>query len=242
MAVYTVLAIGGLVLAARLGAWSLPLAVVTFLLLLPLFPASHNDLPRQGRYLMPLVPLAFAGVGGLAAMLWRRARGAAADGLAAGAPVPSGAPWRMWARPALAVVLALVVLWPLVSLVRYERDVLAANETNDRYFVSLGALERQLRPGESVVLDPTLQKDRTGAAGTAQRTFDFMLEMQGVPRVLLEESSERIGRQVEGETALVLSDQQPSSLRNRANAEAWSLEPLQNDEGGGFTLWRIIRR
>ena len=28
----------------------------------------------------------------------------------------------------------------------------------------------------------------------------------------------------------------------RANADAWSLEPLANDEGGGFTLWRITRR
>ena len=57
---YTVLAVVGLVAAARLGAWSLPLAVMTFLLLLPLFPASHDNLPRQGRYLMPLLPLAFA--------------------------------------------------------------------------------------------------------------------------------------------------------------------------------------
>jgi len=93
-----------------------------------------------------------------------------------------------------------------------------------------------------VVLDPTLKNDRTGAAGTAQRTFDFMMEFRGVPRVFLEESSERIGRQVDGQTALVLADLQPSSLRNRANADAWALEPLANDEGGGFTLWRITRR
>jgi hypothetical protein len=222
---YTLLALAGLAAAARLGAWSLPLAVVTFLLLLPLFPASHNDLPRQGRYLMPLVPLAFGGVGGLAALVWRRLAGAGAA-----------------ARIGLAAVLAVIVLLPLASLVRYERDVLAANETNDRYFVTLGALERQRRPNEQVVLDPTLQKDRTGAAGTAQRTFDFMLEMEGIGRVMIEESSERIGRQIEGQTALVLSDQQPSSLRNRATADAWALEPLANDEGGGFTLWRITRR
>lgn len=225
MGVYTVLVAAGLVVAARLGAWSLPLAVATFLLLLPLFPASHDNLPRQGRYLMPLVPLMFAGVGGLAALLWCRVASQGAG-----------------ARLALAAGLALVVLGPLVTLVRYEQEVLAANQTNDRYFVTLGALERQRRPGEAVVLDPTLKNDRTGAAGTAQRTFDFMMELRGVQRVLLEESSERIGRQVEGETALVLADLQPSSVRNRANADAWTLEPLANDEGGGFTLWRITRR
>jgi hypothetical protein len=69
---YTALAILGLIAAARLGTWSLPLAVMTFLLLLPLFPAGHDNLPRQGRYLMPLLPLVFAGIGGLAAMLWVR--------------------------------------------------------------------------------------------------------------------------------------------------------------------------
>ena len=140
-------------------------------------------------------------------------------------------------------MLALVVLFPLVPLARYELEVLAANETNDRYFVTLGALERQRLPGEPVVLDPTLQRDRTGAAGTAQRTFDFMMELRGIPRAMLEESSERIARRIDDtQTAVVLADLQPSSVRNRANADAWTLEPLANDEGGGFTLWRITRR
>jgi hypothetical protein len=227
--VYTALALGGMIAAARLGAWSLPLTVGVFLLLLPFFPASHDNLPRQGRYLMPLAPLLFAGIGGLAAMAWQRA-----------SSLPPVA--RRPALVALAGLLALVVLSPLVPLARYELDVLAANETNDRYYVTLGALERQRRPDEPVVLDPTLQNDRTGAAGTAQRTFDFMLELRGVPRTMLEESSERIVRRIDAQTALVLSDLQPSSVRNRANADAWTLEPLTNDDGGGFTLWRITRR
>jgi hypothetical protein len=225
MVVYAALALAGLAAAARLGAWSLPLVVVTFLLLLPLFPASHDNLPRQGRYLMPLAPLAFAGIGGLAAMLWRRIESVA-----------------LGLRLGVAALFALVVLLPLVSLVHYEQEALAANQTNDRYFVTLSALERQRLPGETVVLDPTLKNDRTGAAGTAQRTFDFMTELRGIPRAFLEESSERIARQVEGQSALVLADAQPSSLRNRANADAWRLEPLPNDDGGGFTLWRITRR
>ncbi|MFN8634520.1 MAG: hypothetical protein U0893_11740 [Chloroflexota bacterium] len=238
---YTVLAVAGLAAAWRLGALSLPLAVVSFLLLLPLFPASHDNLPRQGRYLMPLVPLAFAGVGGLAAMLWQRFF-ASPQRTVQPTGTRSGSASRPWQLAALAVVLAAVVLYPLVPLVRYERDVLAANETNDRYFVTLAALERQRRPGEPVILDPTLQKDRTGAAGTAQRTFDFMMELRGVPRAMLEDSSERIARRIDAPTALVLADLQPSSMRNRSNADAWTLDPLPNDDGGGFTLWRITRR
>jgi len=222
---YTALCIAGLVYAARLGAGSPLLATVAFLILLPIFPASHDNLPRQGRYLMPLLPLAFAGVGGLAAGAARR--------------VSSGSQVR---RAAFVMVLAILVLYPLVPLVRYESQVLAANETNDRYFVTLGALERQRLPDEPVILDPTLKNDRTGAAGTAQRTFDFMVEFRGIPRVMLDESSERIARRIDTPTALVLADLRPSSVGNRNNADAWSLEPLENDPGGGFTLWRITRR
>lgn len=222
---YSALCIAGLVAAWRLGARSLPLAVVAFLVLLPMFPASHDDLPRQGRYLMPLLPLAFAGIGGLVALAMRRLRGAS-----------------LVRRLAFGPVLAAMVLLPLVPLARYELQVLAANETNDRYFVTLGALERQRRPDEAVVLDPTLKGDRTGAAGTAQRTFDFMVEFRDIPRVMLDQSTDRIARRIDGPTALVLADQRPSSLSSSNNADAWTLEPLDNDPGGGFTIWRITRR
>jgi hypothetical protein len=174
---------------------------------------------------MPLFPLIFAGVGGLAAAVWLRAASA-----------------RPAMRVGLAVVLAMLVFYPLVPLARYELDVLAANETNDRYFVTLGALERQRQPDEPVVLDPTLQNDRTGAAGTAQRTFDFMMELRGVRRTMLKESSERITRQLDVSSALVLADDRPSSIRHRNNADTWTLEQLTNDGGGGFTIWRITRR
>jgi hypothetical protein len=69
-----------------------------------------------------------------------------------------------------------------------------------------------------------------------------MMELRGVRRMMLKESSERIVRQLDVPSAVVLADQQPSSLRNRANAETWILEPLENDPGGGFTIWRITRR
>ncbi|MCC6179526.1 MAG: glycosyltransferase family 39 protein [Chloroflexi bacterium] len=230
---YTSLCVAGLAYAARLGAWSPLLAVLSFLLLLPLFPASHDNLPRQGRYLMPLLPLAFAGVGALAAGVVRRAR-------TLGRTMPHSA-----ARPLRVVVaaaLALIVVYPLLPLALYEARVLAANETNDRYFVTLGALERQRHSDEPVVLDPTLQRDRTGAAGTAQRTFDFMLTMREIPGVTIEQSSDRVERRISTPTALVLADQSPSSIGHANNRDAWTLEPLQNDAGGGFTLWRITRR
>jgi hypothetical protein len=126
--------------------------------------------------------------------------------------------------------------------------VLAAGETNARAFSARGAAERERRPGETVVLDPSLQNDRTGAAGTALRTFDFMLDMREIPHVSLERSADRIDRRVEGRTALLISDglrpreDRPGSLATRDNAAAWAFEQLPNDDGGGFTLWRLTRR
>ena len=228
---YSALAVAGLVFAARLGALGPVLAVGAFLLLLPLFPASHDNLPRQGRYLMPLLPLAFAGMGALGAWVWYRASRATTP-----------------ARSLVAVLLLGLVLYPLVPLAGHYARVLAAGETNARYYITLAAAERERRPGEAVVLDPSLQNDRTGAAGTALRTFDFMLDMREIPHAMLERSSDRIERRVEGRTALMISDglrpreDRPGSLSARENAAAWAFEQLPNDEGGGFTLWRLTRR
>ena len=222
---YSALGGAGLLFAARLGAFGPVLAVTAFLVLLPLFPASHDNLPRQGRYLMPLLPLAFAGAGALGARAW--ARSSLASGLV---------------RGLVNVALVGLVAYPLVPLWSHYAQVLAAGETNARYFITLGAAERERRPGEVVVLDPSLQNDRTGAAGTALRTFDFMLDMREIAHVTLEQSSERIERRVEGRTVLMIADQRPGSAVSRDNAAAWTLEPLPNDDGGGFTLWRLTRR
>ena len=221
---YTALALAGLALAARLGVVGPALAVLSFLLLLPLFPASHDNLPRQGRYLMPLLPLAFAGIGGLVARL------------------DAGLSHRPRARAALAVGALALVAYPLVPLARHYDGVLAAGQTNARYFTSLEAVERLRGPDEMVVLDPSLQRDRTGAAGTAQRTFDFLLTVRQVPHATLEESADRIARRVAGPSALLLAYERPGSPTTAANAPTWHAEELPTALPGRFTLWRLTRR
>lgn len=267
---YSALSLAGLVAAARLGAFGPALAVAAFALLLPFFPASHDNLPRQGRYLMPLLPLAFAGVGGLAAIAWGRVATTKVAALVASVIAPPheahvGASVRMArgdptarqadavsaarsgragavARTALVVALGSLVLYPLVPLASYYDRILAAGETNSRYYVTLAAAERQRLPGEWVVLDPSLQNDRPGAAGTALRTFDFMLDMREIPHATLHQSSDRIESRVSGDTLLMIADQRPGSATTRANAATWATEELANDDGGGFTLWRLTRR
>jgi 4-amino-4-deoxy-L-arabinose transferase-like glycosyltransferase len=221
---YTALAVAGLVVSARLGVLGPPLAVLAFLLLLPLFPASHDNLPRQGRYLMPLLPFAFAGIGGLVIWTAARLRGRAS------------------ARMLLVLASVLLVAYPLVPLVRHYDEVLSAGETNARYFITLEAVERLRGPEEVVLLDPSLQRDRTGAAGTALRTFDFLLTVRQLPHVTLERSADRIERRVAGPTALVIADERPGSATTSANAATWRAEEIPNAAPGGFTIWRLTRQ
>ncbi len=222
--VYVGAGVAGLAVAARLRALGPALAVAAFLALLPLFPASHDNLPRQGRYLMPMLPLVFAGLGAAAARMFVVARD------------------RPRARLALLACLAVFIVYPLVPLTAHYSQVVGAGETNARYFITLAAVERLREPDEMVVLDPSLQHDRTGAAGTALRTFDFLLTLREVPHVTLEQSSDRIARRVTGATALVIADERPGSATTAANAPTWRPEELPNDPGGGFTLWRYTRR
>src|SRR5205085_5320504 len=51
--------VAGLVLLARAGNALLALVIVSSVLVLPMFGAHHDVLPRQGRYLAPLLPLMF---------------------------------------------------------------------------------------------------------------------------------------------------------------------------------------
>jgi 4-amino-4-deoxy-L-arabinose transferase-like glycosyltransferase len=216
---YTTAGLVGLAVAAWLRAFGPVLAVGTFLLLLPLFPASHDNLPRQGRYLMPMLPLMFAGIGAAAAWALMSLR----------------------PRILVAAAVAALVLYPLTSLTSHYIQVVGAGETNARYFITLEAIERLRAPDEAVVLDPSLQHDRTGAAGTALRTFDFLLTLRGIPHVTLEQSSDRIARRVSGPTALVVADERPGSATTSANVTTWRAEEIPNAAPGGFTLWRFRR-
>ncbi|HYU18533.1 MAG TPA: glycosyltransferase family 39 protein [Chloroflexota bacterium] len=221
---YTALVLAGLGLTARLGLFGPLLAVLAFLVLLPLFPASHDNLPRQARYLMPMLPLVYAGVGGLAAWAAVRVRG------------------HHRAELGLAIAAIALVGYPLLPLASYYADIFAAGETNARYFITLEAAERLRRADEPVVLDPTLQRDRPGAGATAQRTFDYLFTLRGVPHVTLEQSSERLDRRVPGSTALAVADESPSSVASLTNAPTWRAEELPDAAPGGFALWRLSRR
>ncbi|MFN8523169.1 MAG: glycosyltransferase family 39 protein [Chloroflexota bacterium] len=219
---YVLVSVAGLVLAARAGAAGPAAAAGSLILLLPFFPAVHEILPRQGRYIMPAIPMLYVGAGVLSGLLMARPRGLQ--------------------RIALIGAVAILVAYPLLSLAGYYTRVLEAGETNQRYYVTLAAAMRLRLPEEPVVLDPTLLKDRPGGGGTAHRTFDFLFTVSDVPHITLEQSADRIDRRTQAPTVLVVADERPGSISTSANNTVWEAAPLPNDEGGGFTLWRYTRR
>jgi 4-amino-4-deoxy-L-arabinose transferase-like glycosyltransferase len=169
--VYAGLALGGFVLLARAGNPLPALVLLTGLLVMPVFGARHDLLPRQGRYLAPLLPLIFTA---LAAAVWQlraplgrvlRRRGLA----------PA-----LRQRIGLAAVVLLVLL-PLIPLQRYYSQNAAAGLTNDRFFSLLSEIEASRPHGEFVLLDFQLAQDSLGGGGTALRTMDFFLTVRGIP-------------------------------------------------------------
>src|SRR5207249_9445193 len=106
----------------------------------------HDVLPRQGRYLAPLLPLMFCA---LASAVWRIAP------LAARLFERWGVSARARSVIGLVVLLAMVVL-PLIPLQRYYADGVESGQTNERFFEALAQIEASRRNDELVLLDRQL--------------------------------------------------------------------------------------
>ena len=145
--------------------------LLSAVLIFPVFGARHELLPRQGRYLAPLLPLLFIAVAAAAWQLWsgvgRRLLERGAD--------------RRVVRGLGLAAAALLVLLPLVPLQRYYGGSVEAGQTNDRFFRLLAEIEASRRSGEFVVVDDRFAQESLGGGGTTLRTLDFMLTVRGIP-------------------------------------------------------------
>ena len=149
-------------LAARRGIWLPALVSVPFLLLLPLFN-SKFDLPLNGRYLMPLIPLILISVAAMAVAVWRRA-------------MVGGA----WQRLAALTALALLLIPQIVSLVRYERAALA-DGGNVPYMELSERIRRERHMDEHVLLDADLGGTRIASARQGVSVVEYLLVVSRDP-------------------------------------------------------------
>lgn len=176
---------------------TLPLLVVlSTLLMLPLLGARHDLLPRQGRYLAPILPLVYACLAAGAMWLAR----------ATSSRLSQRGVGRLALATLGATAAVMLMLLPLVPLHRYYTESAARGETNDRFFVLLDEIEAIRTRQEEVLLDFQLSQEKLGGGGTTLRVLEYMLAMRGVPHRDLTLIPDRVARRYpDGGLVVVMS-------------------------------------
>lgn len=194
---YAALTVGGIALLALAGNPLPAFLLLSALLLFPFVNAEHELLPRQGRYLAPLLPLLFTALAAAALRLWQPAERLLSRRHAG----PSAR-----AIPGLLAAGALVLL-PLLPLGRYYAESVRTGQTNDRFFALLAEVEASRSNDEFVLLDYALAGEKLGGGGTALRTLQFMLTVRGIPHDDLTLEPGRLARRYgDGGIMLVMAD------------------------------------
>jgi len=121
----------------------------------------------DGRYIMPLVPVLFVGIGTMAAWLAKRQT--------FGRVHVSG-------LVGLTILTASLVLHPLVALDRFYKESTEDGASNQRYSLTLKQVLEERQSGEVVWLDPRLRDIRMRDGGAnALNTLSWLLSVSGVP-------------------------------------------------------------
>jgi 4-amino-4-deoxy-L-arabinose transferase-like glycosyltransferase len=165
---YALLALLGLLLIARRGGVLLPLTFVSVVTVLPYFNPRYGPI-LSGRYLIPLLPMAFTAIGCVIVVGARTvaARYSALDRIG-------------WKRLA-AIAAVPVVLYPLAPLHSYYQHAVADGRTNEPLYTLVRAVLAARQPGESVVLDEGLAQESLGAGGTDLKAFRMLLGTSRIP-------------------------------------------------------------
>ena len=232
---YGALSLGGLIFCARRGRPLLLLLVLSSVILMPYFNERKYVPISDGRYLMPVLPLAFAALGVLAEAVWRRLSGK-----------HSASPRRTPLLMGWAVAVVLLVVYPLVPLARYYQQEIAAGRTNDELFRTVAAVKGARQPEETVLLHTDLREVKFDGGGTAFRSLRFLLTGAGIPDRSVDNLVDFGRRMNPGASALVLLDE-PSFRRfdrelERLQAVAVQGAPVAAPiSGRGYGIYRLQR-
>ena len=221
---YLGLAIGGGVWAAWRRRWLPLLAIMPYVLVMPLVNPKYEPL-LNGRYLTPLLPLVFAAVGLATADAWRLLRRRAPGGL------------RQASTAALVAGVALLALYPLVPLARYERST---ERTNHAVLAASRVVQTYRQPGETVLLDRGLDGIFQMAAGSVYKSMQLLLGGHDVPYADIDGRPSSINEALaEGSPRLaLLHGDRVAPLRR-----SFTVTPVgEQVRGAGFGVYRIAPR
>ncbi|MFN8524981.1 MAG: glycosyltransferase family 39 protein [Chloroflexota bacterium] len=214
----------GTVLCWRDGARLPAFAFGALALVLPAFNGKYEPL-LNGRYLMPLVPLATVCLAMGAVDAVTRAR--AVRGLRV---LASGLPY-------------LLMLLPTVSLAFYYRAVRLNGPSNDEWYAARD-LVVAARPRSPILVDASISGTRVSSGRDGYGVLDFLLVLDGglrVERVLPADLDRALSASTEPRLA-ALSSQAANRLSN-----SYRLRPVPGEEQerpkrrAGFGLWWVER-
>lgn len=200
---YALLAGLGLILAARRGLWHWPLVVAIWLLLLPAFNWKYGNLVLS-RWISPVAPLCYAGIGLALARAWQRL-----------GTRPAARRWRL-VLGLLALALVIQPLWPLQ---RYYERAARAGPTNEAPLRVAAHLIAKRHAGEKVVIDKDLQHRALENGGTVSKALRYALTLHQVPLARVEVDSDTEG-------LLELLEREPSVLLATEREHAAELSHL----------------
>ena len=217
--IYGLLVLVGLLWPARRGQPLLTLAGLSFLGLLVVTNSKYEPI-FYGRYLMPVLPLAFAGFGWFVADLWSVWRGT----------VP---------RLALATGALMLVLWPLVPLQTYLLREADDGQIDLDLIESATRIAETRRPDELVLLDEALGRRGLPADGDLLQNLRVFLEFRGTPYRIGPITPRKIEGELAGAAGAIVAVAQPYP---RELDEQFRFTPLEERSAGRYAIYRLERR
>lgn len=172
----SLLAFAGTLWAASRHRYTLPIWLVgSFAALFPIFNANHYGVEYDGRYVLPLLPMLYTGIGVLAVDAARSIRGQFA------APM-----FRNAALLGVAAILIILVATPLRSLARYYERGLRADPSNASLVRVVERIKEASQPGDIVVLDYNLNDRKVEDASEKDeastfRVLRYIMEIERIP-------------------------------------------------------------
>lgn len=221
--IYTAAAALGLVLLARRREVLPLLFCASAALVLPYFNPRYGPI-LSGRYLIPLLPFCFVGIGVAIDWLTRR--------------VPRPAAVRIAAA-------ALAVAFPLVHLVWYYQEVLADGRTNAPLYSLANSARSIYQPGDHVYLDEVLEQEPLTGGGNDLKALRMLLETRGLRYEVVKLGQDTLDTLGEsGQSAVVIMD-----IRKRQQVErhmristTGAIEASASGSGRRYGAFRISPR
>jgi 4-amino-4-deoxy-L-arabinose transferase-like glycosyltransferase len=157
-----VLTLAGALALGRRRDWLLPLVLLPYVSLLALFNSKYEIVPNA-RFLLPMLPVAFAASGALAAMVVDRW------------------PGRRLAVAAVVLAVAILSSASLLGLIRRYDQMAGSVRTTADLAALVEMIERQRSPDEAVLLDRNLDKLWLDGGADLWMTLDFAFRLRNVP-------------------------------------------------------------